>query len=882
MSRMLWIILPVFLAAGTASEAVATAPEAVGVASEAAGTAPEAVGTAPVAAGIASRAAGIASRAAAQSYSIAGTVTDEAGDPLPGAMMIVSEARELPTVDLTKSRRGYASIVSTSGGTSTFTDASGRYEITDLTAGDYTVSAYYTGMTLARRHVSIADRDVRLDFQLSVLTTEMEEVTVTHAREATFGLTRLSPVDVDGVAIYDAKKSEVVVISDITANLATNNSRQVYGRVAGLNIWESDGAGLQLGLGGRGLSPNRNSNFNTRQNGYDIAADALGYPESYYTPPTQALDRIEIVRGAASLQYGTQFGGLLNFVFKDGPSGDALEIASHQTAGSHGLLSTFNSVGGTSGRIRYYGFYQYKRSDGWRPNSGLNQHTAYASARFTLTPRLTLRPEYTFMQYLAQQPGGLTDAQFEADARQSHRERNWFAVDWNLFAMRGDYRFSSRTSLNGRLFALLAGRDALGNLGRIDRLDHGGNRDLLVDDFRNWGAEGRVIHRYPLFSSLSVFLVGTRYYRGFTHRRQGTGPDGQAADFHYLSPENLEGSDFDLPSRNVAVFAENIFNVTPRLSVTPGIRFEHIETGADGYYRNIIEDLAGNVLMDERIEERRARKRSFVFFGLGLSYKSSDAFEMYANVSQNYRAITFNDVRVNVGSLEVDPGINDERGYNADAGVRGAAGRAFAYDLSLFHLSYQDRIGTVLRTEPNPRFNNLVDRTFRYRTNVADARIFGVESFTEVDLYKLFVDPASRTRLSLFSNLALISAEYTRSDENGIEGNEVELVPAVNFRAGVTLGRGPVEVAYQVAYVGEHFSDATNAVRTPSAIEGIIPAYHVMDLSAKYSFDRFRLEAGANNLTDRRYFTRRATGYPGPGIIPADGRSLYLSAGVVL
>mgnify|MGYP006307109133 FL=1 len=106
-------------------------------------------------------------------------------------------------------------------------------------------------------------------------------------------------------ALYAAKKNEVVLVEDLTANLATSNSRQIYAKVAGLNIWESDGAGVQLGLGGRGLSPNRNSNFNTRQNGYDIAADALGYPESYYTPPPQALRRIEIVRGAASLQYGT-------------------------------------------------------------------------------------------------------------------------------------------------------------------------------------------------------------------------------------------------------------------------------------------------------------------------------------------------------------------------------------------------------------------------------------------------------------------------------------------------------------------------------------------------------------------------------------------------
>ncbi len=107
---------------------------------------------------------------------------------------------------------------------------------------------------------------------------ELNEIVLNEKKENNFGRTTLSSVE--GTAIYAGKKSEVVLLEDIQANLATNNSRQIYAKVAGLNIWENDGAGIQLGIGGRGLNPNRVSNFNTRQNGYDISADALGYPES--------------------------------------------------------------------------------------------------------------------------------------------------------------------------------------------------------------------------------------------------------------------------------------------------------------------------------------------------------------------------------------------------------------------------------------------------------------------------------------------------------------------------------------------------------------------------------------------------------------------------
>ena len=813
---------------------------------------------------------GFAQPASGQTYSVTGRVTDETGAPVEGVAVFATDQ----SVDAgsEQTRTLYADASAT-----VLTDARGRYAINGLEPGVYFVAAFLTGNKVVSRQAEIINRDIRLDITLTVLEAELDEITVDVEKQSTFGIDRLPAVS--GVALYEAKKNEVVVVEDITANLATNNSRQIYSKVAGLNIWESDGAGVQLGIGGRGLSPNRNSNFNTRQNGYDIAADALGYPESYYTPPVQALERIEIIRGAASLQYGTQFGGVLNFVFKEGPQDRPFELTALQSYGSFGLFNFFNSIGGTTGKINYYSFYQYKRSDGWRPNADLNQHTAYAAARYALSDRLTIRPEYTFTYYLAQQPGGLTDAQFDADPRQSNRERNWFRVNWNLFAVTADYTFSPRTQLNSRFFGLVASRDALGNLGRIDRLDFGGNRDLLRDTFRNWGNETRLIHRYPLLNRLSVFLIGTRYYDGFTDRRQGDGSAESDADFAYLHPDNLEGSDFDLPSKNVAVFAENIFNLTPRLSLTPGVRFEHIRTEAEGYYRNTVEDLAGNILVDERIEEQKDRPRSFVFFGIGASYKRR-AFELYANFSQNYRAINFNDIRVSIGSLEVDPDIQDERGFNVELGARGGIVGLLNYDVSLFHLSYEDRIGAVLRTEPNPQFNNLVDRVFRLRTNIADARIYGVESFAELDLYKLLIKRAGATRLSVFTNLALITAEYAHSEEHGIEGNDVELVPEVNLKTGLTFGMGSFEASYQFSWVGEHFSDASNAIRTPTAIEGVIPAYHVMDLSLKYRIGRYRLEAGINNLSNTLYFTRRATGYPGPGIIPAEGRSFYLTTGI--
>ena len=81
--------------------------------------------------------------------------------------------------------------------------------------------------------------------------------------------------DYEGTSVFAGKKRSILLDLSM-ANLASNNARQIYNQIPGLNIYQNDDAGLQLNIGGRGLNPNRTSNFNTRQNGYDISADALG------------------------------------------------------------------------------------------------------------------------------------------------------------------------------------------------------------------------------------------------------------------------------------------------------------------------------------------------------------------------------------------------------------------------------------------------------------------------------------------------------------------------------------------------------------------------------------------------------------------------------
>lgn len=497
----------------------------------------------------------------------------------------------------------------------------------------------------------------------------------------------------------------------------------------------------------------------------------------------EALSKIEVVRGAASLQYGSQFGGMINFLFKKAPEGNPIQFHTRNTAGSFGLMSSYNSLSGNTKKMDYFVFYQRKQGDGFRDNESFQSNTLFADINFDIGDKLYLCFEFTHMDYLAQQAGGLTDNLFEQDPRQSVRERNWFGIEWNIPAIVLDYRINDRTKLNWKTFGLIGSRKALGNLQRVTQLDFPEQeRNLLWDDYENFGSELRFLHRYDFMGQIQALAFGARYFRGNTQQRQGLGPAGFDADFQYNNPNNLEDLSFRYPSENVAFFAENIINVNNKLSITPGLRWEYISTNSSGYYRNMVENLAGDVIFDTTIYESKNLDRSFMLAGLGVSYKTVADLEAYGNISMNYRGINFNDLRVNNTNILVDPNLKDESGYNADLGFRGNYSDFLNFDWSLFYLAYNDRLGALLRYDDAI---NGVPRIYRYRTNVGNAAIAGVESYTEMNWSK-FLHPKPIHEFSTFLNAAFIRGRYAEDNmESSIAGNKVELVPDVNIKTGI-------------------------------------------------------------------------------------------------
>ena len=678
--------------------------------------------------------------------------------------------------------------------------------------------------------------------------------------------------EVVGTSIYAGKKNALIVLDNVQGNVVTNNMRQVMAKIPGIHIWESDPSGIQIGIAARGLSPNRSWEFNIRQNGYDIAADPFGYPEAYYNPQLQAVQRIEVVRGQGSLQYGPQFGGLVNYILRNGSEiNKKIEFETQQTVGSNALFNSFNAIGGKSGKFHYYSFFDHRNGNGWRDNSRYFTNAGYGTVTYYVTPKFSLTTELMHSHIRSQQAGGLTDAMIQEDATQSFRARNWFDIKWTTPAFILNYKFNDKARLNTKLFATIGDRNSVGFLQNITVKDSinaatgdYNTRSLTADKYRNYGMETRFISDYSIGKTSNTLSAGIRLYTGTTYRlADGKGSTGTGYD---MTVTGNYPRDIDFKSKNAAIFVENIFRLSEKFLIVPGIRYEWLEGSASG--RNGYTSGGTEILLQDI-----SRSRTFLLAGIGTEYHLTKGTEFYANFSQAYRPIQFANLQAPPTTDVVDQELEDSKGYNVDLGYRGKFKDFLQFDVSGYYLKYDNRIGTVTVTGTP---------SYRLITNVGSSTSKGFEGYVEFNPVRAFTK-TKVADLILFGSYSYTDATYGSDHKDAsTKGKRVENAPKNIFRGGITAGYKSLLVTGQISHTGETFSDANNTVQpTANAQNGLIPDYTVLDLTATYKFSKgLNLKAGINNLTDERYFTRRAGGYPGPGALPADGRTFFISVGV--
>lgn len=751
---------------------------------------------------------------------------------------------------------------------STTTDQNGYFQLTNLTAQETVLEFQYLGHEkLLKKLVVKTDETVQIDIVLKQVSRELNEITIKENRLIS-EVERL-PV-VQGTFLTMGKKNEVISVANLDANIAEKTPRQLFSKVPGVFVYDMDGSGNQINISTRGLDPHRGWEFNLRKDGIVTNSDIYGYPASHYSMPMESIEKIELIRGTGSLQYGAQFGGMLNYVTKHADTARTFGFESINSVGSFGLLSSYNAIGGKVGKLTYYAYYSKRHSDGYRQNGQSDAEAQSVRLGYQFNRKLALTVDFSRSKYVYHIPGPLTDSMFYANPRQSTRSRNYFSPDIYIPSLTLDWRLGVHTQLQAKVSAVLGTRssvqfDKLATI--VDKIDattlNYATRQVDIDNFNSYTAELRLLHHYQLFGQTSTLLGGFQLINNDLHRRQ-LGVGTTATDFD-LSIKGNWGRDLHFKTQNIALFVENSFRLSSRLSVNPGIRFEAGESAMSGsisYYNP--GDLPTTI------------KHAFPLLGVNLHYQLRSQQEVYGGWSQAYRPVIFKDIIPASTYERVDKNLKDAFGYNLEIGYRGSSDW-LKWDVSAFALQYNNRLGTLSQTD--------AAGTYIYRTNIGNSFTKGIELFIEAG-FRL----APQARLSVFTSTAYLDGRYKNAQvrvnqENvNVSNNHVESTPQWISRNGVNLKIKRLSTSLLYSYTAQSYADALNTVK-PSATGavGLVPAYSLLDFNSTYNVSKSLLiKFNINNLTDKQYFTKRPMFYPGPGVWSSDGRSAVLTVGLKL
>ncbi len=676
-----------------------------------------------------------------------------------------------------------------------------------------------------------------------------------------------------GTFLFAGKKTEVIQLAQLPADIANKTGRQLFAKIPGVFVYDMDGSGNQINIATRGLDPHRGWEFNIRKDGIITNSDMYGYPASHYSMPLESIERIELVRGTGSLQYGAQFGGMLNYISKQGDTSKPFSFETINSVGSYHLISSYNAVGGSKGKFSYYAYYQQKSRDGFRDNEHTNSQAQFIGFTYQLSKNFSVHVEWARSKYIYRLPGALTDSMFYANPTQATRSRNYYSPDIHIPSVNINWQMSRSTKLQLISSAVLGNRSSVmfdkptnvKDSINLSTLFYN-NRQVDIDNYHSYSTELRLLQQYKTGRQRSVLSAGVQYMNNDLHRRQlGKGTNGSDYDLTLVDP--AWGRDLHFKTKNIAAFVENKFQLLKNFSVNVGVRVENGET-----------DLSGKINYYPANEIPVTIKHQFSLLSVGFLYKPSVSTEIYGGYAQAYHPMLFKDLIPTSTYELVDPNIKDARGYNSEIGFRGNW-KFLRWDMSLFTLRMNNRFGTLTQTNETAVF-------YTYRTNIGNSLTKGIELFVQADWLI-----NHKSGISVFTSTAFMDARYlegkVKSGNSNIDihNNKVETVPNCITRNGIVYKYRKFSASFLYSYTAKTFADALNTVQPvkSTGAVGLVPAYGLLDMNLSLRItNTAEVKLSINNLANKMYFTKRPSFYPGPGIWPSEGRNASVTVVIKL
>ncbi len=613
-------------------------------------------------------------------------------------------------------------------------------------------------------------------------------------------------------------------------------------KVPGIKVFDETGTGALPQIMLRGLYESRSGRVQVLEDGIPLALAPYGQTSlSLFPVGLNQVDRIDIVRGGAAVQYGpNNVGGVINLISPDIPTTWTTTLGQKVTAGGagHYLGDTAISTGGYASDT--FGLQldaNWTKGDYWREHSATDIKNLRLRAEWWLAPDKLLKA--SVQRYVADMDmaGALSVADYLRDSRQSTRPLDEFTgrttraslvyqqdfgdvgpfqdlrLDWSNFSAR-----SSRNFIVGM-------RSASSETWRPDLPPQ--LRQSAPRDFRVYGSEPRLSWTMGDGAVRQQWTLGARAIN-------------EDIDFLVGNTRLSDGlytlvRDWRFKDRGAAAYvSDGISLADGRVTVTPGLRYEQVDSR---YY-----NLASGA--------RTRNKTDDVLPGLTLGFQASPQWYLYADGQRSLRA-------PQVTQIIFGDNLDAELAWNYEAGARYQPNERTRVQFGGYLIDFDQQIQ--------------LDNTTRTYRNLGKTRHQGAE--VEVQW-----SPAQLRALTLNAGYAYLDA---RQESGVYDGNRVPYTSRNQLTLGASYrpDSGHTTVAVSSYYFSRAFSDAANTVQENAiASVGELPSYWVWNAQlsqvlSEGTSGKLSASLAVNNLFDRKYWYRGIDTSPW-GRQPAPGRSV--------
>jgi Fe(3+) dicitrate transport protein len=648
-------------------------------------------------------------------------------------------------------------------------------------------------------------------------------------------LPRINVIGNDEQAISKLPGSVAVIEKEALALKQPLSTQDALKAVPGIVIREEEGYGFIPNIGMRGLNPNRSQKLLVLEDGVPVAPGLFLANESYYSPRIERMQSIEVLKGAAGLRYGpTTIGGVINYKTKDPQDGVKLTAKT----GSHGYGLLGLDAGGVSESADTIAGISVltSRGDGFRHN-GFDMTDLVLKGGRQINENQWLSAKFThYDNEVNTSYVGLRKNEYRNDPDKNPAPNDYFITNRESFDINHEWHISSAIKLNTLLYWTQLSRD----FWRRDVQSKNANGTIFKNcdasqycmtgrnrDFEMMGVDSRLFIEHSSFGLKNETEIGVRIHSDHLSNqtvRSKTDPNARSGILTGNVTEKADG---------LALYAQNRFELSSQLAVTPGLRVEN-------YQQSLKNELTGSNGQASNTE---------LMPGLGLTWQVVPQAQLFAGAFKGFSpAMT----ATAISGDGVDQQLDAERSINYEIGLRGAM-QKLSYEATVFHMDFANQI-------INQSLSGATDMANAGKTlnqGLEFALAYDIGSGWQVDGNGTYVATAE------FKNAAL-----------GPKGNRLPYAPELTANLNIGYKVGELKLNLGAYHVSSQYADAANTViETDDGTKGKIAAYTVFNLNANYTFDKhLSLFASVRNLANKNYIASRNP----DGIFPGVERNLEI------